>query len=417
VFVGEAVQQFDYTFDGEEPLAISRFCVISEQIRPEDDTLHIGVEILEATIMLESHSSLAAMGAQELEDENEADDGSMFIFHRHLSHQTLDLVQNQVDVMNSRMTRTVEWRLERASRLPNSFAQGESMCSTTFQAAGLDGLQFVFYPSGSFGAKEGYCSCFLFYSGRAALKCWLSVGKQRREAKISFSSAGFFGRTNFCPMDMCIDSSDAVMLSVEIESAQQEVTRFSSNQRPQSTSNLSPTGTANLASPTGDASASGDADSTLKMQNRSGHLLETKRLPSIWSPAPRLQMADALEGFRNTKDLPAKGRQSSRAPPPSTVSPDIPKVRPGTVSSMSMYSQSDRDPSRPESRQRPGSRFDRAASPSDRQGAMSTLSMYSDVQPCPPASARPTQRSSARDILSSKYAPYTASDAKELLSR
>lgn len=272
------------------------------------------------------------------------------------------------------------------------------MCSTTFQAAGLDGLQFVFYPSGSFGAKEGYCSCFLFYPGRTALHCWLSVGNQRREAKLSVTSAGFFGRTNFCRLEHGVDSTnDTLNLVLEIDEAQQEVTKFSAHQANHSVRTSSPPPGAN----TSGVSGLGDTtvESVLRLQKTSGHLQDVKQLPSIWT-ASQFHIEDSLEGFRNFKDLPSKRRQNNR----NGAHPDMYKTRPGTVSSMSMYSH---DTSRPESRQRPGSRsaIERASSP-DRQGANSTLSMYSDIQACPPASARPVQRNAVRDVLSARYAAY-----------
>merc|ERR1719454_2549713 len=81
--------------------------------------------------------------------------------HRYLNHGTLDLVKEQVSLMQSRMTRRVEWRVEQASMLQRCFPEGECLCSSAFEAAGLQGLQLVFYPSGMDGAKEGHCSLFL----------------------------------------------------------------------------------------------------------------------------------------------------------------------------------------------------------------------------------------------------------------
>merc|ERR1712046_527193 len=89
-------------------------------------------------------------------------------------------------------------------------------------AAGLEGLQLVFFPSGFTGAKEDHCSVFLYCPGDTMLKFLLSAGPHRRDARISFEQPGFFGRTNFCRFDSCIDSiDDSVLLVLEIEEALQ----------------------------------------------------------------------------------------------------------------------------------------------------------------------------------------------------
>merc|ERR1719379_762476 len=120
--------------------------------------------------------------------------------------------------MLSRMTRRVEWHIEHAGQLLSSFPEGEPICSTAFQAAGIDGLQLVLYPSGYTGAKEGYCSCFLYCPGASSLHCWLSVGNQKREAKLCFENGGFYGRTNFCKFEHVVDmASDVVRLVLEID--------------------------------------------------------------------------------------------------------------------------------------------------------------------------------------------------------
>merc|ERR1719183_2313762 len=180
-----------------------------------DDTLRVGVEIIEAVRVIEkAASSMAVTQPAALADcevgserhacgkERVALDASL-LEHRYLNHGTLDLVKEQVSVMQSRMTRRVEWRVEQASLLPRCFPEGESMCSSAFEAAGLQGLQLVFYPSGHNGAKEGFCSFFLYCPGGSVLRCWLHAGSQKREARCAFDQPGCFGRTNFCRLENC----------------------------------------------------------------------------------------------------------------------------------------------------------------------------------------------------------------------
>merc|ERR1719183_2277661 len=71
--------------------------------------------------------------------------GVMVALH-YQNHRLLEMVQSQqhtlqqqvlrkVDLMRSRAVRRVEWRLENAKMLRQSFAQGKPVCSTAFQAA------------------------------------------------------------------------------------------------------------------------------------------------------------------------------------------------------------------------------------------------------------------------------------------
>ncbi|CAK9069888.1 unnamed protein product [Durusdinium trenchii] len=182
------------------------------------------------------------------------------LYHRYLNHRLLDIMQDQVDLIRSGMVRriaarlrvrpvralrlrravapaTEEWRLEKASCFP----ENECLCSTTFEAAG------VFYPSGYLGAKEGptdsnrrgeagrrakvdqqvmqttQSSSFAIASERgpagSMIKCWLSVGKHKREAKCGFEKPGYFGRTNFCRFENSIDPDDTTLLVLEIDEA------------------------------------------------------------------------------------------------------------------------------------------------------------------------------------------------------
>merc|ERR1719436_897591 len=119
------------------------------------------------------------------------------------------------DRVNSRLIGRVEWRLEQVMFLQRCFPRGERLCSVVFSAANINGLQFVFYPCGSMDARDNYCSLFVHCPERAELKCWLSVGKQRREAYRSHPNS--IGRSNFCLTEGCIDrATDTLTLALEI---------------------------------------------------------------------------------------------------------------------------------------------------------------------------------------------------------
>jgi len=354
LYVGRASATYTHTFDGGAPCGATRFgCFFRDQIG-QDDTLKVGIEILEAVREVENLPRPQSPGGSSRKRNGEVLDGPV-MSHRYLNHRTLELVQNQVDLMRSRMVRRIEWRLQQASMLPRCFPEGESLCSTTFEAAGVGEMQLVFYPSGYAGVKEGYCSFFLHCPAGSSLRCWLVAGKQRREAKLEFEQAGFFGRTNFCRYENCIDSADdSILLVLEIDEAQQHLTesmwhqpvaqqpatkQLQQLQQPEATGQVGQVSTdvkalQNPGRPrTGNRGASGPGrpprgdpprpgqgtppqdddcvelpdkiDSSVKLTRAPGKIAleDVKQLPSIWTSRPQGNITEALEGFHNFENL------------------------------------------------------------------------------------------------------------------
>eukprot|EP00927_Polykrikos_kofoidii_P080944 TRINITY_DN7799_c0_g2_i1.p1 TRINITY_DN7799_c0_g2~~TRINITY_DN7799_c0_g2_i1.p1 ORF type:complete len:838 (-),score=135.87 TRINITY_DN7799_c0_g2_i1:107-2461(-) len=341
LFIGSMSAQLHHTFDGSTPLSTGRMnCFMKDQIQKQEDTLCVGIEILEAVREVRNLPRPPSADRQR-QRTGELVEGPL-ISHRHLNHRTMELVQEQVDLMRSRMVRRIEWRLEQASSLRRLFVEGECACSTPFEAAGMSGMQLVFYPSGYTGVKENYCSLFLHCPGGTALRCWLWAGKQKREARLSFENAGFLGRTNFCRYDSCVEADDSVLLVLEIEEAQQDTTESmwhqpGSRRCPSSDSHakysrppsafisgnsvsLSLTGRDSEPRSTPPPANSVDrVDSTLKFRKTPGKIAleDVKQLPSIWTARPQINVSEALEGFHQLSDLRGvmKKPPSARGPP------------------------------------------------------------------------------------------------------
>jgi hypothetical protein len=309
LYIGNASEQFEHTFDGVTPCGTQRFkCNLREQIESFDNSLRVGIELLEAIREVKQRPH-AGLGSAEppgagRKDAIELSDTPL-VFHRHLCHRTLELVQNQVDLMNSRMVRKIEWKLENASLLRRCFPEGQSLCSTKFEAAGMGNLQLVFYPSGYGGAKDGYCSYFLCCPGGTALKCWLSAGNQRREAKLVFEEAGFFGRTSFCRFDTCVEpADDSLLLVLEIDEAQASITEWMWHQQ----ASVSQSHEGDVEESIQDHSIG----SSIKLKRNPGRaaLEDVKRLPSVWTSQPSGQFKEALEGYQSFSDLKALRKQN-----------------------------------------------------------------------------------------------------------
>eukprot|EP00435_Cladocopium_sp_Y103_P039660 s1791_g10.t1 len=217
LYVGTAFAQVEHTFgDDGQAVCTKPVCFIRDQINEKDGSLVVGFEVLEAIRRARKDASAKEEAAPE-----RCSLGGEMLYHRYLNHRVLDILQDQVNLIRSGMVRRIEWRLEKASQLRKCFPENECLCSTTFEAAGVDDLQLVFYPSGYVGAREGFCSFFLHCPAGSMIKCWLSVGKHRREAKCAFEKPGFFGRTNFCRFNNSIDTTDdTTLLVLEIDEAQ-----------------------------------------------------------------------------------------------------------------------------------------------------------------------------------------------------
>eukprot|EP00434_Breviolum_minutum_P014515 symbB.v1.2.012800.t1/scaffold884.1/size313170/12 len=223
LYVGTAFAQVEHTFGADgQAISTKPICFIRDQINDKDGSLVVGFEVLEAIrrskretpeedATAEGHS----LGGQVMcrTESGVGSCGNSFApwslrYHRYLNHRLLDIIQDQVNLIRSGMVRRIEWKLEKASQLRKCFPENECLCSTTFEAAGVDDLQLVFYPSGYVGAREGFCSFFLHCPAGSMIKCWLSVGKHRREAKCAFEKPGID------PMD------DTTLLVLEIDEAQ-----------------------------------------------------------------------------------------------------------------------------------------------------------------------------------------------------
>jgi hypothetical protein len=240
------------------------------------------------------------------------------VIRRHVNNRLYDQVKRQVDLMNSRMIRRVDWRLQQASLLRRCFPTGQPLCSADFSAAGVEGMQLVFYPSGYAGATEGFCSFFLFAPAGATLRSWLSAGGQRREAHHSYEKPGNFGRTNFCRFESAInEEDDTLLLSLEIEDAHQDLVATMAHPTPVPGDSRTQ---AQL-----EASVPAAVESVLKLQRLPGKapmsvdsqtLGDVRVLPSLWTPSALGGLAlppDAMRSFDDLRGSSRGGRKANSA--------------------------------------------------------------------------------------------------------
>jgi len=316
------------TFNGRVPYGTKRFWFLAQEINKEDDTLTISVEIQEAIREVEHVIKPPPLPIEdpdgppksleqihlEAEIQEKALEGSIF-FQRWTNNRLYDQVKQQIDIMQSRMVRKIEWRVESASLLRKCFPPNECLCSTTFSAAGIEGMQFVFYPGGYKNCTEGFCSLFLYGPAGATLKCWLSAGNQKREASHSFDEPGAFGRTNFSRYESVVDESDdSILIVLEIEDAQQDWTALMKHPC------LQPGDPRNIKQI--DGSSDKPIESVVKLTKKPGtrasgkdaNLIELKVLPSLWTAKQLGQTSSAPDGMQNFDDIRARAKGGGYPP-------------------------------------------------------------------------------------------------------
>jgi hypothetical protein len=317
----KAAPVLEKTFNGRVPYGTKRFWFLHDQINKEDDTLTVSVEIQEAVRTVEHVIKPPVAPIQDpdappptLEEiykqeqiMDKALDGSIY-FSRWTNNRLYDQVKSQVDIMQSRMVRKIEWRVESASALRRCFPANECLCSAAFSAAGVEGMQFVFYPSGYKNCTDGYCSLFLYGPAGATLKCFLSAGEQKREASHSFDEPGAFGRTNFCRFESCVDdTTDSILIVLDIEDAQQDWSAHTKHPH------LIPGDRRTIQQI--DGSSDKPIQSVVKLTKKPGarasgkdaNLIEVKVLPSLWTAK---QIGDSIsvpDGMHKFDEVRARG--------------------------------------------------------------------------------------------------------------
>jgi hypothetical protein len=303
LYIGTAHKTLNHDFDQLQSCSTGPLCSWKGHLNSGDDTLSIGVEILEAVreVPLVSRSALCDGGDHDdvisLNFPSRRIEGDI-VRHRYLIHRTLDLVQSQVDHIKSRMVRRVEWRIDQASELRRCFPSGECLCSVPFDAGGIENLQLIFYPSGCSNAREGNCSLFVHCPQGTVMHCYLVLGKQRWEAcKDAEFARGYFGRRSFCLFDSCIERDDTILAAIELQEVQQDVVWSQQAHRP----------ARQLA-----CGGPRAIESVVSLRRSPAHntLEDVKQLPPLWTSKLQPDLADGLEDYHSFNDV-----RLSRRPP------------------------------------------------------------------------------------------------------
>lgn len=237
-------RRFDYSFlepseiEGESrcPFEVLNFCVLDQVWHRREDMIPVTFELLEFKTqpVLEAPQEDApelvpegeATGEEEVPAKKRGDE---LFFTRSATAELVlhERLQKDLVSMRNKSVRRVEWRLEGCTRLLECCHAGDSVDSPIFSAAGLERIQFHFYPRGYDPSTGSISPCSLFVSGPdkgVSLRGVLWVGSQGRQFDHRFKSRGDIGgRSKFCSLEQLQDPQDTVLLAVDLNEVEQEL--------------------------------------------------------------------------------------------------------------------------------------------------------------------------------------------------
>jgi hypothetical protein len=283
LFVGEKWATNEKVFKGRTGHGCERLCLLEDQINKDDDTLRVGVELLETINEMDAQSYALRdadddepVGQQESLDSPNL--GSM-VFHRHVNHRLVPQIRKEIERLGARLVRRVEWNVEQASQLSHYFQVREAICSPAFACGGVEGMQLIFYPSGYTGATAGFCSLYLYCPAGVTLRSQLHLGNQVRDINHYYEEAGAFGRVNFCRYENLWDpKEDTINLSFQVIEISQEQ------------------GSTATHVPAKGGPAAASAIKMLRVPAKES-LVDTKVLPALWTAKGLGDLTTPDEGF------------------------------------------------------------------------------------------------------------------------
>jgi len=172
----------------------------------------------------------ASEAGEEIEDAEEAEQEPEIVtvtpqadivsLMRTLTTQELihERLSSELAAVKNRSVRRVEWMLQGCARLLECRV-GEAIDSPVFSAAGLERIQFHFYPRDTSATGTNSQPCGLYVSGpsRTSLKGMLWVGSTSRQFEHRYQRRGdTAGRGRFCLLEHQVDCSDCVTLAFDI---------------------------------------------------------------------------------------------------------------------------------------------------------------------------------------------------------
>jgi len=183
-------------------------------------------EGMEEVRIEELNESISVVKNNEDMEEEKQPLKSTFDYHRYINFCLLEQVQSSVDLMRSRIVRRVEWKIDGDLKIWKCYRVGSCISSAFFSAAGIEKLQFQFYPMGQSVelSSPGCAALFLVSPQGSHIRGVLSLGPVKRPFDHIFDHTGNYGRHNFIRLEQLEREKDAVC-SLDVTEAIQELVK------------------------------------------------------------------------------------------------------------------------------------------------------------------------------------------------
>eukprot|EP00929_Paragymnodinium_shiwhaense_P038369 TRINITY_DN20274_c0_g1_i2.p1 TRINITY_DN20274_c0_g1~~TRINITY_DN20274_c0_g1_i2.p1 ORF type:complete len:343 (-),score=95.99 TRINITY_DN20274_c0_g1_i2:99-1127(-) len=177
----------------------TNFCPIAPELDVDNDTLLVGVDILEISELYEPDPPELRLVARPIEA----------------------MVTKAMDFLANKNVQKVIWKIPKISKKMTQLPRGAGMYSPVFTAAGILDIMFEFYPNGSSSTtKDGYCAFYLRCAAGSALVITLFVGKARKgPIEVVFDGMGGRGLPDFCLLrEQISEQDDSLQVGIELKS-------------------------------------------------------------------------------------------------------------------------------------------------------------------------------------------------------
>jgi len=176
----------------------SNFCPLAPEIDLDSDSLRVGVDFLEVSML----DVVEVNGLK-------------------LSMQTPSSLLEEVEqCMTNRGVNKIMWTISNMSQRMKSLPKGTSLWSKAAAAAGVADILLEFYPNGSKNTtKDGYCAFYIRCPYRVEIIVTLFVGKTRKgPIRTVFDNQSGKGLPDFCLVEDEIDkASDSLVVGLQLQ--------------------------------------------------------------------------------------------------------------------------------------------------------------------------------------------------------
>ena len=179
----------------------SNFCLLSSEVDPANDSVTVGLEILEVRKDINFGHGLR-------------------VFRPSLSQA----MERHLAVVANRHIGRVEWKIPNIANRLKNVPRGASMYSPVFSVAGIRDMMIEFYPNGNANTvKDGFCSLYLRCPEGTQIFVTLSVGDIKKgPISVRFEGSSGKGLPDFCLLAPQI-TDGAVTVAIEVRNPSLEM--------------------------------------------------------------------------------------------------------------------------------------------------------------------------------------------------